>query len=129
MTDTDEIRALLNRRVDALRRRDAASANDSLSRHVVAFEVAGPLQVPSAQATDIALTQAWLDSFDEGPSVTIEELAIHAEGTVAFCHSLNRLQGRRTDGQEIDVTMRSTLGLLKQDGEWKIIHGHTSFPR
>jgi len=129
MTDMDEIRKLLNSRIDALRRRDAASANEILDRGVVAFEVAGPLQIRAAQATDTALTQAWLDSFDEGPRVTMDELAIHAEGSVAFCHSLNRLQGRRTDGQEIDVTMRSTLGLLKQDGHWKIVHAHTSFPR
>ena len=129
MTDTDEIRALLNMRIDALRRRDAASANTVLDRHLVAFEVAGPLQLPSAQATDVALTQAWLDSFDDGPTVTMEELTIHAEGAIAFCHSLNRLQGRRIDGQEIDVTMRSTIGLLKRDGQWKITHGHTSFPR
>jgi ketosteroid isomerase-like protein len=61
--------------------------------------------------------------------VTMEELAIQADGSVAFCHSLNRLQGTRTDGQEVDVTMRSTLGLRKKNGEWKIVHGHTSFPR
>ncbi len=129
MTDVHEIRTLLNARIDALRRRDATSANEILDPHVVAFEVAGPLQVPPAQATDVALTQKWLDSFADGPNVTMEELVIHSDGAVAFCHSLNRLQGRRSDGQEIDVTMRSTLGLRKKDGQWKIIHGHTSFPR
>jgi len=129
MTETDEIRTLLNMRIDALQRRDAATANKALDPNVVAFEVAGPLQIPPAQATDSALTQAWLDTFDQGPTVTMEELSIHADGTVAFCHSLNRLQGTRIDGQPIDITMRSTLGLRKQDGEWKIIHGHTSFPR
>ena len=96
---------------------------------MVAFEVAGPLQIPSTQATDDTLTQAWLDSFDDGPRVTMEELSVHTEGAVAFCHSLNRLQGRRTDGQEIDIRMRSTLGLRKLAGEWKILHGHTSLPR
>lgn len=129
MSDTDEIRTLLNLRIEALRRRDAASANAPLDSRIVAFEVAGPLQIPSRQATDNALTQAWLDSFDEGPKVTMEELSIYADGVVAFCHSLNRLQGQRSDGQEVDVTMRSTLGLRKVDGEWKIVHGHTSLPR
>lgn len=129
MSDEDAIRALLERRTEALARRDAAAANAMLDRRMVAFEVAGPLQVPAADATDNALTQAWLDSFEEGPSVLLEELSIHEDGTVAFCHSLNRLEGRRTDGQEVDVTMRSTLGLRKIDGEWKIIHGHTSLPR
>jgi ketosteroid isomerase-like protein len=129
MTDIEEIGRLLSRRIEALQRSDAAAANSTLDSQVVAFELAGPLQVPPAQATDCAATQAWLDSFDAGPTVTMDELTIYAEGKVAFCHSLNRLQGRRLDGQEVDVTMRSTLGFHKVAGEWKIIHAHTSVPR
>ena len=129
MSETDQIRILLNDRIEALGRRDAAAANQALDSCLVAFELAGALQLPSAEATDTAQTQAWLDSFGEGPSVTMEELTIHAEGSVAFCHSLNRLRGRRKGGEAIDVIMRSTLGLLKRNGQWKIIHGHTSFPR
>ena len=129
MTDTEAIKALLETRINAMRQRDAAAANAALDPAVVAFEVAGPLQIPPAQAADSALTQAWLDTFGEGPQVTMEQLSIHSDGSVAFCHSLNRLQGKRTDGQEIDLTMRSTLGLRKLDGEWKIVHGHTSLPR
>lgn len=129
MSNADEIRSVINRRIDALQRRDAVAANDDLDQELVAFEVAGPLRLPSVQATDAALAQTWLDSFAEGPSITMEELTIHADGEVAFCHSLNRLQGKRVDGQSVDVTMRSTLGLLKRGGEWKIVHGHSSFPR
>ena len=129
MSDTDEIREVITTRLEALRRRDAAAANAALDRGLVAFEVAGPLQLPSAQAIDDSLTQAWLDSFEEGPTVTPEQLTICADASVAFCHSLNRLQGRKFDGQSVDVTMRSTLGLRKVDGRWKIVHGDTSFPR
>ena len=77
MSAADEIRTLLDARIDALRDRDATSANALLDRHVVAFELAGPLQIPSEQATDNSLTQAWLDSFSEGPNVTVEQLSIH----------------------------------------------------
>lgn len=129
MSAADEIRSLLDARIEALRNRDAASANALLDRHIVAFELAGPLQLPPAQATDNGLTQAWLDSFSEGPNITMEQLSIHADDEVAFCHSLNRIQGHRRDGQQVDVTMRSTLGMRKVRGEWMIIHGHTSLPR
>jgi ketosteroid isomerase-like protein len=129
MSHIDEIKAIIDSRIEALGRRDAAAANAALDINLVAFEVAGPLKLPSAQATDPALTQAWLDSFDEGPTITMEALTICADAEVAFCHSLNRLQGKRVDGQNVDVTMRSTLGLSKREGEWKIVHGHTSFPR
>lgn len=129
MNSKQEIAKLLETRIAAIVRKDAASANAVLSSDLVAFEVAGPLQLPPAQAIDNRLTQAWLDTFDQGPRVTIEELSIHADGGVAFCHSLNRLEGRRTDGKEIEVTMRSTLGFKKLGDEWKIIHAHTSLPR
>lgn len=129
MSDADEIRDLLNTRIEALKRRDAAAANALLDPAIVAFEVVGPLQLPASQATDCSITQAWLDSFDECPSVMMKQLAIYADGTVAFCHSLNRLQGRRIDGQIVDMTMRSTLGFRKEQGSWRIVHGHTSLPR
>jgi len=129
VNDISEIKELLETRILALARKDGASANAVLDPAIVAFEVSGPLQVPPAQARDDDLAQAWLDSFDSGPDVTIEELSIHAGGDVAFGHSLNRLKGKRNDGQEIDVTMRSTLGFRRSGGQWKIIHAHTSLPR
>lgn len=129
MTDIDEIREVIHTRLDALERRDAAAANAGLDPRLVAFEVAGPLQLPPTQATDNSVTQAWLDLFEEGPTVTPEELTIWADRSVAFCHSLNHLQGKKVDGQTVDVTMRSTLGFRKVNGRWKIVHGHTSFPR
>jgi ketosteroid isomerase-like protein len=129
MDDTGEIERLIEARIAALERKDGAAANAVLDKDLVAFELAGPLQLPSALATDNGLTQEWLDSFDSGPRVIIEELSIHAGGDVAFCHSLNRLQGKRNDGTEIDLTMRSTLGFKRTGGEWKIIHAHSSLPR
>lgn len=98
MNDAEQIRKLIETRIGAMARHDAAAANEVLDAEVVAFELAGPLQVPAAQATDASAIQAWLDGFVEGPEVSFEELAIHADGSVAFCHSLNRLRGRRADG-------------------------------
>jgi ketosteroid isomerase-like protein len=129
MSNTEEIRALLTERVAALGRRDATAANAILDDDLVAFEVSGSLQVSSAQARGVASTQLWLDSFEEGPNISMEELTIVDGGTAAFCHSINHLQGRRHDGQAVDVRMRSSLGFCKRDGHWKIVHAHTSFPR
>lgn len=129
MSAAIEIRNLVHERVEALRIHDAAFANAALDAAIVAFEVAGPLQLPAEQAADPSATQVWLDSFEEGPFVTMQELTIHADDQVGFCHSLNRLRGRKKDGQDVDVTMRCTLGFRKKNGRWSIIHGHTSLPR
>lgn len=129
MNDTGEIERLLKERIASLANKDAACANAVLDQGIVAFELAGPLQITSAEATDDKIAQAWLDGFKTGPQITIHELSIHRDGDVAFAHSLNHLCGRRSDGKEIDLTMRSTLGFRRVSGKWKIIHAHTSLPR
>lgn len=47
---------------------------------------------------------------------------------VAFCHSLNRMSGTKTDGEQMDVWVRESLCFRKIDGEWKITHQHESVP-
>lgn len=129
MSATEQIRELLDKRIEAIRLHDATAANAALDPSIVAYEVAGPLQVPAQQATDSTATQVWLDSFEEGPFVEMDHLSIHADGAVAYCYSLNRLRGRASGGREIDVTMRVTLGLRRTQAGWAILHGHTSLPR
>lgn len=126
--DSDEaaIRALIDKRVAALRDKDGARAEAVLADGVVAFELAPPLV--AQRATDVVAAQAWLDGF-EGPVETeIQDLRIHVDGTVAFSHSLNRLRATRKGGGRVDFWMRSTLGFRNAGGTWKIVHGHTSVP-
>jgi ketosteroid isomerase-like protein len=60
--------------------------------------------------------------------VELAELTITADGSVAFCHCLEHFQGTRTGGEQADMWTRSTLGLRKLDGAWKITHEHNSVP-
>lgn len=128
MTNEEAIRALIDARVAALEAGDGAAAVADLAPDIVAFEVAGPLITPSDQVLDVVAAEAWLQSFDGPIRVEIADLAIHVGGDVAFAHSLNRLVGSR-GGQPIDFWMRSTLGFRRIDGEWKVVHAHTSIPR
>jgi hypothetical protein len=47
---------------------------------------------------------------------------------VAFCRSLNRISGKRTDGTETDVWGRTTVGCHRIGGRWMIAHEHASVP-
>ena len=129
MTDEQAIRQLIDDRVAAMRARNGRAAVAGLARDIVAFEVSGPLAAPAAQVTDAVATQAWLNSFDGPIDVDITELAVHASGDVGFAHSINALRGTHKDGTLLDLRMRSTLGFRKLDGQWKIVHAHTSVPR
>lgn len=122
------IKAVIAERVEAMRVKDPARAMAVLSDEVVAFELAPPLRLGPAEARDEAALAAWLDGWQGGVDIEVARLTVAASGEVAFAHSLNRLRGTRPDGREVDFWMRSTLGLRKQSGQWKIAHGHTSVP-
>jgi len=124
--DEAAIRALIEARVAALRAKDGGAAVAVLADDLVAFELAAPLV--AANATDAAAAQAWLDGFDGPVETEVRDLVVHVAGDVAFSHSLNRLRATRRDGREVDFWMRSTLGFRKREGEWTIVHGHTSVP-
>lgn len=128
MDDEQLIRSLINKRIAAMSTGDAAAATAVLAPDLVVFELVGPLQISAAQAADVAAMQAWLDSWDGPIETDVSGLQIHVSGDVAFCHSLNRLRATRRGGPAVDFWMRSTLGLRKLGGEWKIVHGHTSVP-
>ena len=128
MDDEHLIRGVIEARIAAMAAGDAQAAVAMLAPDLVAFELTGPLRLSAAQATDEAAMQAWLDSFDGPVETEISDLHLHVAGDVAFCHSLNRLRATRRGGSPVDFWMRSTLGLRKRDGEWQIVHGHTSVP-
>jgi ketosteroid isomerase-like protein len=47
---------------------------------------------------------------------------------VAFSHSLNRIYGKRTNGEDTDVWVRATACYRKMNGKWKVTHEHISVP-
>ena len=128
MDEEHLVRSVIEQRIAAIAARDAPAAMAVLAPDLVVFELAGPLRIAAAEATDVEAMQAWLNSWDGPIETEISGLQIHVSGDVAFCHSLNRLRATRSGGQAVDFWMRSTLGLRRRDGEWKVVHGHTSVP-
>ena len=128
MSDTDAIRALMDARIEAMRRKDAIAATELMAADIVAFEMVPPLALPPGAARDEAQLAAWFGSWDGPIEIEVRDLAIHAGGDIAFSHSLNRLSGRRVGGGLTDIWMRSTLGFRRSAEGWRIVHGHTSVP-
>lgn len=126
-TEEAEIRRVISDRVEALRARDAERLVASLSPSVISFEMVPPLSLPPGAAAETEQVRTWLQGW-KAVDVQIRDLAVHASGDIAFCHSLNRLSGTTRDNREVSIWMRSTLGLRKLQGEWKIVHSHTSVP-
>ena len=127
MIHENAIRELIQRRIQAIRNKDAKAAIGCLSTDVVAFEMIPPLALADDAARDEQGFAAWLSGFEE-VDVEIRDLRIEAESNVAFAHSLNHLTGIRAGGAPVSLWMRSTLGFRLEGGEWRIVHAHTSVP-
>ena len=126
--DDRQVRTVLEDRAAALRAKDARQYLSSFDPSVVKFDLAPPLQESGPGVLDPAGLQWWLDTWDGDISYELAGLTIAASGDVAFCHSLSHIKGTRTDGEREDMWTRSTLGLRKIGGVWKITHEHNSAP-
>jgi ketosteroid isomerase-like protein len=120
-TDEDQIRAVIADRAAALRDRDAERFVAHYAPQIVKFDLPPPLVYTGPQARDADALRTWFASHPGGPiAYEIRDLSVAASGDVAFCHSLNQLGGA--------LWFRSTIGMRKVDGQWRITHEHSSAP-
>lgn len=127
-TDTTAIKAVLDDRLAAHRGKDAKRFVSHYAPDIVSFDLAPPLAVSGSAVLDIDGWDAWYQTWRGGVDCQIAQLSITAEGDLAYCHSLNRLRGTKTDGTTPDLWFRATLALRRTDGSWKIVHEHNSTP-
>ena len=117
----EQIGAVIADRAAAMRERDAERFVAHYAPQVVKFDLAPPLMYTGTETRDAEALRAWFASHPGGPiDYQIRGLTVAAGGDVAFCHSLNQLGGA--------LWFRSTIGLRKTGGQWKITHEHNSAP-
>jgi ketosteroid isomerase-like protein len=109
----------------AISNKNAAQVLSHLADDVVQFTLAPPLRYQGKEAEDL---QGWFDTWEGPIGIESRDMAISAGSDVAFATSLVRMSGTKTDGEKPDVWFRQTLGLIKQNGTWKIVHQHASVP-
>ena len=125
--DETQIRKLIDDWVKSVRAKDVNGVMFHYAADIVTFDLAPPLQCAGADALRKSLEE-WFPTFRGPVGYEIRDLSITTGDAVAFCRSLNRITGTRTNGEETDVWVRATVGLRKIDGKWMITHEHTSVP-
>ena len=125
--DEAQIRALIDDWTRAVRAKDVHGVVSHYAADVVAFDLAPPLQYTGADALRRSL-EAWFPTFEGPVGFEVRDLCVTTGEDVAFCRSLNRISGTRTNGEETDVWVRATVGLRKSHGRWKVTHEHASVP-
>jgi len=96
-----ELRELIDEWAIAVRAKDIESVMSQYLSDVVAFDVVDPLEYKGTDMLRQRLTD-WFSSF-EGPfGFEITNLEVEAGDYLAFCHSLNRAIGIKTDGVQVN---------------------------
>ena len=122
-----EVRALLERWAQAIRDKNLDEASACYAAAVLSFDLAPPLQRSGRERISADLAQ-WFSTWDGPIGLEISEPRFTVGDEVALCTSLQRISGRKTDGERPNIWVRATLGLQKLDGAWRIIHEHASTP-
>jgi ketosteroid isomerase-like protein len=125
-SNEQQIRERIRSWTDALRAKDLDAVMAHWAPDALAFDLAPPLRRRGDEIRR-ALVE-WFPTWDGPIGYERRDLVITAGDEVAFSHCLDRLTGRRTNGDTSDVWFRATVCFRKLDGEWMIVHEHTSVP-
>ena len=125
--DEARIRALIDKWAKALRAKDINGIMSHYAVDIVTFGLAPPLQCEGAVALRRSFEE-WFPTFCGPIDFEMRDLRITASADVAFCRSFNRISGTRTNGEETDVWVRTTVCYRKIDSQWLITHEHASVP-
>jgi ketosteroid isomerase-like protein len=128
-TTKDEVAilALLEASHKAHHDKDASAIAAPFVENAVIFDLAPPL---SHHGINIQEKQAWLDSWTGPIELESRDFSVTVNGDFAFCYGFYRMSGspREAAGGQVSFWMRSTVCLRREEGDWRIVHEHTSVP-
>lgn len=127
MTDEQQIRTLIERWADAVRRRDLDTITARHAADMVMFDVPGPLRLDGINAYRESWARFYAWAHD--PVVfAIDQLHVKVGGAVAFAVATMRCAGGETAGDAALLRFRLTVGLERIGADWCITHEHHSIP-
>jgi uncharacterized protein (TIGR02246 family) len=119
-----EIEALFHQLVRAHADRDADAIVEAYAPDAVMYDLAPPRGRRGMHRDSIV---AWLAGWDGPIQIEARDVHLTVDGDVAFAAALNRMRGRQS-GEAQNLWYRTTMGLQKTNGRWRIVHEHASVP-
>jgi uncharacterized protein (TIGR02246 family) len=125
-TDEAEIRTIIADQFAALRDRDPERMLAAYDPDVVQYTLAPPLQ---HLGYDVEGVRAWMTGFDGPIEREPKDLQVTVGGDVAFAHGLTALRATPMGAPEaFELWTRTSVGLRRTDGRWRVTHYHESTP-
>jgi ketosteroid isomerase-like protein len=125
-----DVHAVLDEFAAAHAAHDADGLFALYSDDIVSYSLAPPLQQGrhTAYGTRDGI-RAWFAGFDGPVQITHNDPVVHQDGDLAFAHTLTQMTATRAGQDEsFSIWYRSTFGLRRIDGSWRITHRHDSTP-
>jgi ketosteroid isomerase-like protein len=122
-----EVKALLDRRSEAMQIKDIDRLMPLYSPDIVYFDIVPPLRyVGTAALRDRFLD--WFGRWEGGIGLENRNLGILASGDIAAVHMLIRASGALKDGRKVTYWVRTTNGCQRSNNRWLITNEHVSLP-
>ena len=93
---------------------------------VVVYDIGTPREFDGQKAVR-ADFQNFFDTM-KNPKVEFVSLHVVTDGNMALANSVQHFTGTDKSGKPTEMTFRVTDVWQKQEGQWKMIHTHVSFP-
>jgi ketosteroid isomerase-like protein len=125
--DEAAIQRLLDEGIRSVRSKNIEGVMSLYAQEVVSFDIVPPLRYLGAEA----FRKRWEETFSsfQGPiDYELHDLSITVGDDLAFSHSLNRISGTLTTGQQTALWLRWTACFRKINGHWLIVHHQVSVP-
>jgi ketosteroid isomerase-like protein len=122
-----EIKNSIEKRVQAIRTNDIATAVLNYADDVLLFDVVGQLSETGSSAVKKRL-EDWFSTLESPIGFEIDQLSISTGNDIAFCSSFNHVMATKKDGGKLDMWWRETLGWKKINDRWMVTHAHSSVP-
>jgi uncharacterized protein (TIGR02246 family) len=121
------IREVIERWRRGIYAKDVDAVLSTRAPDVLGYDLAPPLL---HRGTDVYRKnlQAWFPTWDGPIEYDVRDLDVQVAGDLAVSTSLNRIRGKRTDGEQTDVWIRATVVYRRIDGGWLVTHEHESVP-
>jgi len=94
---------------------------------LVAYDLVSPLQYKGSAAYRKDY-QDFLAQYEGPLHVEFRDVQVFSSGNVGFIHALEKISGKMKNGQQTDMWVRATSGVIKLNGKWLIVHDHISVP-
>jgi uncharacterized protein (TIGR02246 family) len=124
-TSRNEILALCQRLGQAHHDRDVEAILTCYAEDARIYDLAPPLGRRGMGREGLA---AWLATWDGPIRVDADDVDLAVDGDLAYTTAINRMRGTKADGTAVDLWFRATMIFARRNGEWRIVHDHSSVP-